>query len=198
MGGRDPLGYYKLLGIPTNASEATIKKKYRELALKHHPDKNPDNREESEEKFKKILQAYHILSDPAKRQEYDLGNVGGSYGEHPGADWFQFTTQDMDNLMRQFDFEFFDAPLIRHGSTRRSTGSMFDLFFEDDFPSFFSSSATSSGNFTSTRTTTTIINGKVITRTETTSMGPDGTVTRHVVQGNNRDNRTQPRLRRYK
>ena len=59
----DKEDYYAILGIKKNATEAEIKKAYRKLALKWHPDKNPNNREEAEEKFKKINEAYSVLSD---------------------------------------------------------------------------------------------------------------------------------------
>lgn len=55
---------YTVLGVAKNADLATIKKAYKKLSLKHHPDKNPTNKEEAEEIFKKISYAYQILSDP--------------------------------------------------------------------------------------------------------------------------------------
>lgn len=65
------MDYYKLLGIDKNASEDDIKKNYKKMALKYHPDKNPNNREEAEAKFKDISEAYNVLSDPDKREIYD-------------------------------------------------------------------------------------------------------------------------------
>ena len=62
---------YDVLGVSTSAGADDIKKAYRKLALKWHPDKNPDNREAAEEKFKAVAQAYDILSDSAKRRQYD-------------------------------------------------------------------------------------------------------------------------------
>lgn len=62
--------YYKILGVDKNATDEQIKKSYRKLSLKYHPDKNPGNKE-AEEKFKEISEAYSILSDPQKRQQYD-------------------------------------------------------------------------------------------------------------------------------
>jgi DnaJ-class molecular chaperone len=78
--------YYDVLGIQKNATEDEIKKAYRKLAVKWHPDKNPDNKDEAEKKFKEISEAYQALSDPKKREIYDtygeegLKNDGGMGG----------------------------------------------------------------------------------------------------------------------
>jgi molecular chaperone DnaJ len=69
--------YYKVLGVPKTASDSEIKKAYRKLAVKYHPDKNPDNKE-AEEKFKEISEAYDVLSNGDKRKKYDtFGHNGG-------------------------------------------------------------------------------------------------------------------------
>lgn len=71
--------YYSVLGISKNATQEEIKKAYRNLAFKYHPDRNPDNKE-AEEKFKKISEAYDVLGDEKKRAEYDrFGSAGSSY-----------------------------------------------------------------------------------------------------------------------
>jgi molecular chaperone DnaJ len=75
--------FYKILNVERNASDAEIKKSYRSLAMKHHPDRNKDNPDAAEVKFKEINQAYEVLSDPKKRSAYDqFGHAGvdGSAG----------------------------------------------------------------------------------------------------------------------
>jgi len=79
--------YYKVLGVPRDATEAAIKKAYRKNAIKYHPDKNPDDRDAAEAKFKKVAEAYEVLSDKEKRQTYDqLGKAGvNSQGGMPNT-----------------------------------------------------------------------------------------------------------------
>lgn len=86
--------YYEILGVPKNATLQEIKKAYRSLALKHHPDRVPaEQKAEAEQKFKEISEAYGVLSDPKKRSMYD------QYG-HAGIDQ-QYTTED---IFRGADF----------------------------------------------------------------------------------------------
>lgn len=69
--------YYEVLGVQKNASEAEIKKAFKRLAMKHHPDRNQDNQDEAEEKFKEGKEAYDVLSDAQKRAAYDqFGHAG--------------------------------------------------------------------------------------------------------------------------
>ncbi len=80
--------YYEILGIHKNANETEIKKAYRRLAMKHHPDKNPENHHEASEKFKEATEAYEVLSDPQKRAAYDqygFAGVEGMGGFGPGG-----------------------------------------------------------------------------------------------------------------
>ncbi len=88
-----PKDYYKILGVSRNASQEEIKRAYRRLALKYHPDRNKGNKE-AEEKFKEINEAYAVLSDPEKRRQYDQF---GSTEFHR-----RFSQED---IFRDFDFE---------------------------------------------------------------------------------------------
>src|SRR5699024_12114620 len=75
------IDYYKILGVQKSATPAEIKKAYRKLARKYHPDVNP-NDEEAEAKFKQLSEAYEVLNDPEKRKKYD---EYGENWEHAGA-----------------------------------------------------------------------------------------------------------------
>ncbi len=91
--------YYEVLGIDKNADDAAIKKAYRQLAKKYHPDMNPGN-QEAEKKFKEASEAYAVLSDPDKRRQYDqFGHAafeGGAGGGGFGG--FDFTGADMGDI----------------------------------------------------------------------------------------------------
>src|SRR5216684_5910813 len=83
--------YYKILGVPRNASETDIKKSFRKLAREHHPDV-AKNKKQAEEKFKEINEAYEVLGDAAKRKKYDeLGpNWAGGAEFRPPPGWQPF------------------------------------------------------------------------------------------------------------
>jgi curved DNA-binding protein len=74
--------YYQTLGVSKNASQDEIKKAYRKLAVKYHPDKNQDNKE-AEERFKELSEAYEVLRDPEKRKKYD--NLGSNWKQYENA-----------------------------------------------------------------------------------------------------------------
>ena len=107
--------YYKTLGIPENASDDDIRKAFRKLAFQYHPDKNPGHEKEAEEKFKDINEAYGVLSDRTKRQQYDMTRkgvfAGGGYSSpYQGFGYSQedifrdaFTNQaNLNELNRMF------------------------------------------------------------------------------------------------
>src|SRR5262245_57424093 len=89
----DKRDYYDVLGVAKGASEEDVKKAYRKLALKYHPDRNPGDKK-AEASFKEVAEAYEVLSDDQKRARYDqFGHaaVGGAtfQGGHPGAGGYQ-------------------------------------------------------------------------------------------------------------
>jgi curved DNA-binding protein len=98
--------YYKILGVPRNAAPEDIKKAYRGLAVKYHPDKNKGDKQ-AEEMFKKISEAYAVLSNPEKRQEYDAMGSSAFRGK--------FSQED---IFRGFDF----------GNTFKDIGISGDIF----------------------------------------------------------------------
>jgi len=124
--------YYKILGVDRSASAEEIKKVYRKLALKYHPDRNPDD-QSAEEKFKEINEAYQVLSDKDKRLRFD--QLGASYehykqsGGRPGGfnweDWFTQDPQTSSSYRR---------------NVRVEVGNLEDLFvggFSDFFTRIF-------------------------------------------------------------
>lgn len=99
--------YYSILGLQKNASQEEILKAYRELALKYHPDRNPDDSEESAKKFKEIQQAFDSLSDPYKKASYD------DFENSP----FQFRTRNAEDIFSAFS-DFFEKTKINGSRIR--------------------------------------------------------------------------------
>jgi molecular chaperone DnaJ len=119
--------YYKILGVSEGATLDEVKKAYRNLALKYHPDRNTSNKKEAEERFKEVGEAYYVLSDPKRREEYDtFRKYGhGARQEFTGAQGFDF-----DEILRQFRG-------ASGGRGRRSRASAYDEnVFEDIFDVF--------------------------------------------------------------
>ncbi|CAN5211230.1 J domain-containing protein [soil metagenome] len=128
--------YYKILGVDKNASQSDIKKAYRKLAVKYHPDKNQGNKE-AEAKFKEISEANEVISNPEKRKKYDqLGANWKHYEQQggPGPEWSQGQQYRSPGGGSSFEFE----------------GNPNDIFgeaggFSDFFKSFFGGGFRSSG-----------------------------------------------------
>ncbi len=177
--------YYEVLGVPKDASDDVIRKAYKKLAIKWHPDKHVDDKKEAEEKFKEISEAYSVLSDPKKKREYDTGGLdfegfGGfddfdpfamfnsffQRGNNGGFGSFKFGFDDED------DDDFFgkDFGMGKHFGGFKMGFDDNDFEFGNDFGGGFG------GGFggTSVKKTTHIINWKKITKTETTTIDSEG------------------------
>lgn len=109
--------YYEVLGIDRNADDAAIKKAYRALAKKYHPDMNPGDAE-AEKKFKEASEAYAVLSDPEKKRQYDqFGHAAFDGGMGGGAGGFDFSGMDMGDIFGDIFGDLFG------GGRRRSSAS---------------------------------------------------------------------------
>jgi molecular chaperone DnaJ len=115
---------YEVLGVSQDASDQEIKSAYRKLALKHHPDKNPNDKN-AEEKFKEAAEAYSILSDPDKRARYDRYGFSGLQGSFTGFD--PSTFGDFGDILGEF-FGFGDIfGGRRRGGPERGADLRYDL-----------------------------------------------------------------------
>ena len=116
--------YYEVLGVPKDADEAALKKAYRVLAKKYHPDANPGDKE-AEVKFKEASEAYSVLSDPEKRRKYDqFGHAAfeGGAGGAGGYGGFDFNGADMGDIFGDIFGDFFGGGRSAYG--RSSNGPM--------------------------------------------------------------------------
>ncbi|EDM15725.1 rCG59855 [Rattus norvegicus] len=143
--------YYEVLGVQRYASPEDIKRAYRKVALKWHPDKNPENKEEAERKFKEVAEAYEVLSNGEKRDIYDKygkeGLTGGGGSHLDDEREYGFTFRKADDVFKEifgerdpFSFHFFEDSLAdllsssRSSSGSRSRGSLFSRSY--DYPVF--------------------------------------------------------------
>jgi DnaJ-class molecular chaperone len=111
--------YYRILGVPENASQAEIKKAFRKLAFRHHPDTNPGREQEAAERFKEINEAYGVLGDEGRRQQYDLARQGQFAGTYSQQDIFRqtfsnrATYEDLSRMFAQAGLRF-DADFLNN------------------------------------------------------------------------------------
>ena len=120
--------YYDTLGVDKGASKEEVKRAYRRLAKKYHPDLNKGDPKEAEEKFKEVSEAYEVLSDPQKRVNYDkFGHAGVDFGPG-GFEWSNFTRYgDVEDIFGDVFRDFFGANL-GFGRTRGGASIFEDLF----------------------------------------------------------------------
>jgi molecular chaperone DnaJ len=114
--------YYEILGVGKGATDKELKKAYRKLAIKFHPDKNPDNKE-AESKFKEAAEAYEVLNDPNKKARYDQYGHAGLEGGGFGGGGFGGGGMNMDDIFSQFGDIFGSSFGGSRGGRRRSKGS---------------------------------------------------------------------------
>jgi DnaJ-class molecular chaperone len=121
--------YYEILGVKETATAAEIKKAYRKLAVRYHPDKNPKDTKAAEAKFKEISEAYFVLSDPKKRTQYDqTRKYGGAPGNFANAQGFDF-----EDLLRQFGGSGSRASSSSRGRQADNRYTSFTDIFEELF-----------------------------------------------------------------
>ncbi len=101
------IDYYKILNVSESATAEEIKKSYRKLAMKWHPDRNSNNKE-AEEKFKEIQTAYDILSNPQKRKEYDMSKNFGFANSNSGGTNADFDNSDFEDILHQHFSDIFN------------------------------------------------------------------------------------------
>lgn len=111
--------YYEILGVSRNASTEEIKKAYRKLAIKYHPDKNPTNKKQAEERFKEAAEAYEVLGNQEKRQRYDqFGHTGINVGQSGSSG------MSMEDIFANFG-DIFDGAFSGLGGNSRSRQRIF-------------------------------------------------------------------------
>lgn len=120
-----PTDYYTTLGVSKTSTKDEIKKAYRKLALKYHPDRNKDNKE-AEEKFKTISEAYAVLSDDEKRKQYDTFGANGFQQRYSQEDIFR--NFDMGDILKEFGFSMGGGRSRVHRSTMGG-GDPFESIF---------------------------------------------------------------------
>ena len=127
--------YYEVLGVPKGASKEEIKKAYRKLAVKYHPDRNAGNKD-AEDKFKEATEAYEILSDDSKRQTYDQFGFAGVEGMSSGSHDYSSVFRDFEDIFGDFsgvfDSFFGTGSRSRRGSQHQASQRGSDLRYNLD------------------------------------------------------------------
>ncbi len=118
----DKRDYYEVLGVPKNADDAAIKKAFRTLAKKYHPDMHPGDKE-AEAKFKEAQEAYAVLSDAEKRRQYDQFGHAAFEGGAGGAGGFDFSGMDMSDIFGDLFGDFFGGSSRRRNTNEPMKGS---------------------------------------------------------------------------
>jgi curved DNA-binding protein len=116
--------YYKILGVKKEATQKEIKKAYRKLAAKYHPDKNPDDKA-AEEKFKEINEANEVLGNAEKRKKYDTLGADWEAYQQGGGDWKQYAQQGKSRGRKTYTYEADPSDFFGEGGN----SSFFDMFF---------------------------------------------------------------------
>lgn len=143
--------YYEILGVSKTATDDELKKAYRKLAKKYHPDANPDNPKEAEAKFKEVNEAYEVLSDSNKRKMYDqfgtadpsAAGFGGGSGPFGGGSYYSYTSSGFDDFGDLGDIfsSFFGGGFGGRTSSRSNNGPVkgadlkasIEISFEDSY-----------------------------------------------------------------
>lgn len=142
--------YYAVLGIKKDADENAIKKAYKKMAMKYHPDRNIDNQEQSEKKFKEVSEAYEVLSDPEKKKIYDQFGEEGLKGGAGGPSGFSgfsgtYNPGNAEDIFKNFFGGSFPdvfsqggrgGTTFSFGNSGGGFGDMFGSGFDDDFGGF--------------------------------------------------------------
>lgn len=165
--------YYKILGVDKSATQDEIKKAYRKLAMKHHPDRNAGNKS-SEEKFKEITEANEVLSDPEKRKKYDTLGANWNQYQHTGGG------QGFDDFFTNFGR---GGRQSASGSTYEYSGNINDIFgdlggggFSDFFESFFGGSGAGFGGRTQQQKTAIDVEANMNVTLEDIFVGSEKTI----------------------
>ncbi|MCR5468280.1 MAG: molecular chaperone DnaJ [Lachnospiraceae bacterium] len=119
----DKRDYYEVLGVDRNADDAALKKAFRQLAKKYHPDMNPDN-PDAEQKFKEVQEAYAVLSDPDKRRQYDQFGHAAFENGGGGAGGFDFSGMDMSDIFGDIFGDFFGGGRSRNDNGPRKGANL--------------------------------------------------------------------------